>query len=457
MEWTVRSPFDDAELGRVALDTRSAAIEKLDLLDRAFRSGALPAKHERLAMLERLASLLEGRSEELARLAASEGGKPLVDSRVEVSRAVDGVRTAIAELRTFAGREIPMDLTPSSKGRRAYTRRFPRGASLAVSAFNHPLNLLVHQAVPAIAVGAPLLLKPASKTPLTCVAFVELCRGAGVPDELLSPIYVERDVLAELARDPRLGYFSFIGSSDVGNALRASLAPGVVCTLEHGGAAPLVVDDDVPVDDVVRAIAKGAFYHAGQVCVSVQRVFVPRREAEAFGRALAAAARALRVGDPLSEETEVGPLVRRSEVERVDAWVEEAQRGGGRVLCGGVRLDGNCYAPTVVLDAPADVRLSREEVFGPVVAVYSYDDFEEALERANDVPFAFQSAIYSKDPRRVERAIERLFATTVLVNEHTAFRVDWMPFGGLRRSGEGLGGIGDTMRAMTFEKLVITR
>ncbi len=456
-EWVVRSPFDARELGRVELEGREDAFEKLARAERAFVRGGLPEKHERLRMLERLGALLEERAEEFARLATSEGGKPLVDSRIEVSRAIEGVKTGMAELRLLGGREIPMDLSVSSRGRRAYTRRVPRGVALAVSAFNHPLNLLVHQAVPAIAVGAPLLLKPASKTPLTCVAFVEVCRAAGIPEELFAPIYVERDVVLDLARRPELGFFSFIGSSDVGNSLRSELAPGVVSTLEHGGAAPLLVDEGMAFEDVIPAVTKGGFYHAGQVCVSVQRVFVPRDRVEEFASALAVAAEALRVGDPLAESTDVGPLIAPSEVDRVHAWVEEAVRGGGRLRTGGQRLGGNCYAPTVLVDPPESARVSKEEVFGPLVAVYGYDDFDEAIERANSVPFAFQSSIFSNDPERIERAIERLAATTVLVNDHTAFRVDWMPFGGLRRSGQGMGGIGDTMRAMTFEKLVVTR
>jgi acyl-CoA reductase-like NAD-dependent aldehyde dehydrogenase len=239
--------------------------------------------------------------------------------------------------------------------------------------------------------------------------------------------------------------------------LRAKLAPGTRCTLEHGGAAPVVVAADADMNSALPALAKGGFYHAGQVCVSVQRIYVERKIAEELGRRLADLATKLKVGDPALADTEVGPLIRAGEVARIGTWVDEAVQRGAKLLCGGRALDHNCYAPTVLYDPPDDCRVSREEVFGPVVCVYPYDDVDAAIARANALPWAFQAAIFTRDIDAAMHAYHRLDASAVMVNDHTAFRVDWMPFAGLRRSGLGVGGIPYTFRDMQIEKMCVIK
>jgi acyl-CoA reductase-like NAD-dependent aldehyde dehydrogenase len=449
--------FDRAPIAEISTDDAASLEEKLAAATRAFRDrDGWPVPHHRIAVLRRLAGLLEDRRDHFARLIAREGGKPLVDSRVEVARAIDGVLNSAELLRAEAGHVVPMRVNEASKGRIAFTRHEPIGVVVAVSAFNHPLNLIVHQVAPTIAAGCPVIVKPAEDTPLSCFRFVEILRAAGLPDPWCQALLTaSREVTGQLVTDPRVGFFSFIGSAAVGWSLRARLAPGTRCALEHGGAAPVIVAADADLDAAVPALAKGGFYHAGQVCVSVQRVFAHRSLATELAERLAERARRLRVGDPLSPDTEVGPLIRPQEVARVHDWVEEARGGQARVLGGGQPLSATCYPPTVLLEPPPDCRVSTQEVFGPVVAVYAYDDLDEAIGRANALPWAFQAAVFTRDYATAMRAYARLDASAVMLNDHTAFRVDWMPFAGLRQSGLGVGGIPYTFREMQIEKMFV--
>ncbi|MGD0383360.1 MAG: aldehyde dehydrogenase family protein, partial [Thermoguttaceae bacterium] len=396
--------------------------------------------------------------DELALEAAREGGKPLVDSRVEADRAIDGMKLCIQHLRTQAGGEIPMNLNAASAGRLAFTRHEPIGVVAAFSAFNHPLNLIIHQVGPAIAAGCPVIVKPAKATPLSCFRLVNILRQAGLPAEWCQALVTtDNDVATEMVADRRLGFFSFIGSGRVGWQLRSKLAPGARCSLEHGGVAPVIVAADADLDNALPLICKGGFYHAGQVCVSVQRVYADKAIAREFAERLAGLARGLKVGDPTLPETEVGPLIRESEVKRVDEWVQEAIARGGEALCGAKAISSRFYAPTVLYNPPDDVRVSKHEVFGPAVCVYSYNNIDEAIARANALPYAFQAAVFTRDLDTALRATRRLDAAAVMVNDHTAFRVDWMPFAGLKESGLGVGGIQYTMEEMQIKKLVVIR
>jgi len=335
--------------------------------------------------------------------------------------------------------------------------REPIGVVSSISAFNHPLNLIVHQTVPAIAVGSPVLIKPALTTPLSCLRFVEILKEAGLPDGWCQALVCENEDAEKLVVDERVNFFSFIGSSAVGWMLRSKLSPGTRCALEHGGSAPAIVDPSVKVDDVIDSLAKGGFYHAGQVCVSVQRVYVHDTQVEELSSKLAAAAQKLQVGDPLDAKTEVGPLILPREVDRVAQWVDEAKANGADVLCGGSKHSEYCYSPTVLLNPKESDKVSQMEIFGPVVCVYSYSDKADAIQRANAVPFAFQAAIYSNDLTDVLDTSNKLNATAVMVNDHTAFRVDWMPFGGRDVSGVGMGGIQYSMHEMTREKMLVIK
>jgi len=458
----VRSPYDGSLIAEVetadAEAVEQAFTTAADLYQQ--RDAWLPIE-TRSSILNKAARIMADDADDLAQLIAREGGKPLVDAQVEVARAVDGVHLCVEAMRTQAGRMIPMGLNKASRNRLAFTQYEPIGVALAFSAFNHPLNLIVHQVGPALAAGCPVIVKPAEATPLSCLRFVKILRDAGLPEGWCQPVVADDLELAgRMVSDERLGFFSFIGSARVGWMLRSKLAPGVRCALEHGGAAPVIVTEDADPDVVVPSLAKGGFYHAGQVCVSVQRVFAHASIARKLAERLGATAEGLTVGDPLDAGTDVGPLIRQREVARVHAWVEEARQAGGEVLCGGEPVtggchNGSCYAPTVLFDPPDDVKVSRQEVFGPVVCVYPCGDVEEAVRRANALPFAFQAAIFTASLDTALAASRTLDAAAVMINDHTAFRVDWMPFAGHKVSGLGTGGIGYAMHEMQSEKLIV--
>jgi acyl-CoA reductase-like NAD-dependent aldehyde dehydrogenase len=455
----VYAPFDGALIATVE-QADSAAVEKaLATAYSLFRNRDSWLKpSQRIAVLEKAAAIMQDSRDGLALEAAREGGKPLMDSRVETDRAIDGMKLCVQHLRTQAGSEIPMNINAASAGRLAFTRHEPIGVVVAFSAFNHPLNLIVHQVGPAIAAGCPVIIKPAKATPLSCFRVVNILRQAGLPEQWCQALVTtDNDVATEMVKDRRLGFFSFIGSGRVGWDLRRKLAPGARCSLEHGGVAPVIVAADADLDNALPLICKGGFYHAGQVCVSVQRVYVNKGIARGFAERLAALARKLKVGDPTQPDIEVGPLIRESEVKRVDQWVREAKDKGAEVLCGGNAISSRLYEPTVLYDPPDDARVSVHEVFGPVVCVYPYNIIEEAIARANALPYAFQAAVFTRDLDTAMLATRRLDAAAVMVNDHTAFRVDWMPFAGLRESGLGTGGIQYTMEDMQIKKLVVIR
>jgi acyl-CoA reductase-like NAD-dependent aldehyde dehydrogenase len=452
----VRAPYDGSLLGTVdhaGADAVEKAIATAYALFRDRRNWLGPAK--RIEILRRAAALMEGEAEALALGAAREGGKPLMDSRVEVRRAIDGLVSCAEMLRTEGGHVVPMNINAASANRTAFTQHEPIGVVAAVSAFNHPVNLIVHQVGPAIAAGCPFIVKPAADTPLSCFRVVSLLRRAGLPEEWGQAFLAEREVSERLVTDARVGFFSFVGSARVGWVLRSKLAAGTRCSLEHGGAAPALVAEDADLEDALPKLVKGGFYHAGQVCVSVQRIFVHRSIADDFTKRLAERVLKLKVGDPALPDTEVGPMIREGEVKRVASWIEEAVQRGAKLIAGGKVLGNNCYAPTVLWDPPQDCRVSREEVFGPLVCVYPYDDIEQAIAIANSLPWAFQASVFTRDLDRALHAFHHLDGSAIMVNDHTAFRVDWMPFAGLRQSGLGVGGIPYTWRDMQIDKMCV--
>ncbi|MDU0338379.1 aldehyde dehydrogenase family protein [Bosea rubneri] len=449
--------YDRAPIEEIATDDAAALEAKLQAAEKVFRDREGWLKpHERMAILRRLAGLLDGKRDHFARQIAREGGKPLTDAIVETTRAIDGIHNAVEELRNFAGREIPMGLSPAAANRWAFTTKEPIGIVAAISAFNHPLNLIVHQVVPAIATGCPVIVKPAGTTPLSCRDFVALVHEAGLPEAWCQSFIPESTELAEkLATDRRIAFLSFIGSAKVGWYLHSKLAHGARSALEHGGAAPAIVDRSADLDKIIEPLVKGGYYHAGQVCVSTQRIFVHREIIDAFTERLVARVKALRTGDPVLKDTEVGPLIQPREADRVAAWIDEAVKGGAKLATGGKRLSETTLAPTVLLDPTVDAKVSQLEIFGPVVGIYPYEKLDDAIAQANALPVAFQASIFAQDIDVALRAAERLDASAVMVNDPTTFRTDWMPFAGRRESGYGTGGIPYTMRDMTQEKMIL--
>jgi acyl-CoA reductase-like NAD-dependent aldehyde dehydrogenase len=452
----VRSPYDGHLIKEVDLDDETRIEQALTTAEELEQKKPLPIP-ERIYILNKTADLVETKAEEFARQSAEEGGKPLIDSRIELTRAVQGIREAANSIGQLTGHEIPMNLTPSSMNRMAFTTREPIGIVAAISAFNHPFNLIVHQVIPGVAVGCPVIVKPARTTPLSCLNLVNCLYEAGLPKEWVQVIICKGSQAEKIATDPRVSFLTFIGSGKVGWSLRSKLAEGARCALEHGGAAPVIVEPDADIDDALPLLAKGGFYHAGQVCVSVQRIFVHEDIVESFSSKLVAIAKNLVVGDPTDEKTEVGPLIEEGEVERIHNWVEEAKAAGGKILTGGNKIGKTCYEPTVILNPPYDINVSQCEIFGPVINIYSYKNRNEAIKFANDVPFSFQAAVFTNDINSALESAKNLNAAAIMINDHTAFRVDWMPFAGRKSSGLGIGGILPSMIEMTEEKLIVFR
>ena len=457
-EQEVHSPWNGERIGSVKTVDAEIAGRAFEVAYETYRKhDDRLSPEQRVRIFEKAREAVLSRVEELSVQAAAEGGKPLADSRVEVLRAADGLQSCIECVRTAHGEEIPMGITASSLNRLAITHHEPVGMVFSISAFNHPLNLIVHQVAPAIAAGCPVLVKPAKYTPLSCFAFVEILREAGLPEEYCQVVPMDKEIAETLVRDPRIGFLSFIGSARVGWRLRSLLAPGVRCALEHGGAAPVVIAADADLEDTLPLVAKGGFYHAGQVCVSVQRVYAHASIFERVCDELAAQAGGMKIGDPVSPDTEVGPLITNDEVDRVERWVDEAVADGAKLVCGGRRVGDSAYACTVLANPPDDAKVSCKEIFGPVICVYSFTDLEDAIDRANAVPFSFQAAVLTRDIDTAMRCYRRLEATAVMINDHTAFRVDWMPFGGYKHSGYGRGGIRHTFADMQIEKMMVMR
>ena len=453
----VTCPFDESLIKSVPLSNEDDADVMLAKAEALFKNrDAWLSHHQRIEVLNKLAELVKAEAGEFAMLIASEGGKPLIDAKVEVARAIDGIYLAVKSLaKIISGEEIPMGLTAATVNRKAHTTFEPIGVVVALSAFNHPLNLIVHQVVPAIAVGCPVIVKPASATPLNCLRLCELVQQAGLPEGWCQPIVCPSRVGEKLATSDKINFLTFIGSAKIGWMLKSKLAPGVRCALEHGGVAPVIVEASADLEHVIPSLLKGGFYHAGQVCVSVQRVYAPADIAETLARQLAEAAKQLKVGDARDGDTEVGPLINPNEVTRVKEWVDEAITSGGKLMCGGETISSTMFSPTVILDPPDDVTVSTKEVFGPVVCVYSYTDIDDAIARANGLDVAFQASVYTQNLSVAEYVSRRLDASAVMINDHTAFRADWMPFAGRRASGYGVGGIGYTMHDMMQEKMVV--
>lgn len=454
----VTSPFDGKVVGEVPFSTTEEVEAAIDLAQNTFldHKNALP-KFKRIEILENVMKIMSSQVEELTKLCASEGGKPYMDSKVEVNRAINGVQLAIEHLGAFEGKEIAMGHTASSANRMAYTFKEPIGVVAAISAFNHPFNLAVHQVIPAIAVGCPVIIKPATQTPMSAIKLVEILEEAGLPKGWAQAVVCGRDAGELLATSPKVDFLTFIGSGAVGWYLNSKVSNGTRVALEHGGVAPVIVEPDADIDAMIPDLGKGGFYHAGQVCVSVQRVYVHESICDEVATKLTNYASNLVVGDQMDPKTEVGPLINNNEVDRVEEWVNEAVQKGGKILTGGKRISASCYEPTVILNPADDALVSTKEVFGPVVIIYSYSDIDEAINRANGLEVSFQAAVFTKNIDTALNAVKRLNGTAVMVNDHTAFRVDWMPFGGAKASGLGLGGIHHSMEEMSNEKMMVIK
>jgi len=448
----VRSPYSGEVVARVA---RAGAAEARRAVDAAERAMAepLPA-HKRAEILVRVAGYLGRRHEEVARTIAAEAGKPLKAARVEVSRAMSTYTMSAVQARTLAGEMVPMDASQAGAGKLAFTLRRPIGVVAAISPFNFPLNLVAHKIAPALAAGCAVVLKPASATPLSALLLAELEAEAGLPagwlNVLVGPASEIGDVLVE---DERVRLITFTGSGEVGWKLAERAARKRV-NLELGNATPVLVEADANLDAAATKLAANAFSFAGQSCISIQRIYVQRAAYDGFLTRFLPIVASLRVGDPADEETDVGPLIDGESRDRVLAWIEEARAAGAEVLAGGT-LEGELIRPTVLTGAGPELRVSCEEVFGPVCTITPYDDLEQAIELANGTPYGLQAGIFTGSIQAAFAAAERLEFGAVTINEAPTFRADQMPYGGVKASGNTREGPAWAVREMTEERLVV--
>jgi acyl-CoA reductase-like NAD-dependent aldehyde dehydrogenase len=449
----VRNPYDGTLVARIstpgAADVERAVAAAAEV---APRLAALPA-HVRADALAHVARRLREEREDMAQTITAESGKPLRWARIEVGRATRNIASAAEEAKRRGGEVVRLDGDPVGAGRMGIVRRFPIGPVLGITPFNFPLNLVAHKVGPALAVGAPIVLKPAPQTPLTALRLGELVAETDLPAGALSVLPVPNGpLLDQLVADPRLPVISFTGSQ-VGWAIRAA-QPRKRVLLELGGNAVAIVHDDADLERAAGAIAAGAFIQAGQTCISTQRVLVHADVAEQFNALLVDAANALAVGDPADEGTIVGPLVSEDAAERIHAWVQEAVADGADVRCGGTR-DGTSFAPTVLGDTSPTSRVWAEEVFGPVVATRTYTDIDEAFIEANDSRFGLQAGIFTKDLGLAMRAHRELAVGTVIVGDSPSYRADPLPYGGWKESGVGREGIPFAMDEFTDSRSMV--
>ncbi|MEA2825818.1 MAG: hypothetical protein QOG43_257 [Actinomycetota bacterium] len=456
-EIVVRSPYDGAEVGRVPKGTADDVDRAVAAAGAALQNDPLPP-WRRAEILDAAARLLAGREDEFARTIALESAKPMKTARVEAQRAVSTFTFAAVEARRLTGEMVPIDATAIGEGRLAFTLRLPIGVVGAISPFNFPLNLVAHKLAPAIAAGCPVVLKPASQTPLTALALADLLvNDAGLPADYLHVVTGSGGEVGEaLVRHPDVVYLTFTGSGEVGWAIKERAGRKKVA-LELGNNSPLIIEADGDWEAAAEAVARTGFAHAGQSCVSVQRVIVHAEVADGFTKALAALVGKLVVGDPLDEATDVSALISTDDRDRVVAWIDEAVAAGARLVTGGAVGDDGILRPTVLADVTPDMRVCREEVFGPVVAVQAYPSTDEGLRLADDTRYGLQAGIYTSSLATALRAARELHFGTVLVNEVPTWRADQMPYGGVRSSGNTKEGPAAAVREMTEERLVVIK
>ncbi|WP_426507813.1 aldehyde dehydrogenase family protein [Dactylosporangium sp. McL0621] len=450
----IRHPYDGRPVGTTSNATPEQVEEAVAAAAAvAAEAAALPAS-VRAAALDHVSARLKERADEVARLITAENGKPMKWSRGEVARAVSTFRWAAEEARRFSGSLQRLDTDPAATGRIALVKRVPRGPVLGISPFNFPLNLVAHKVAPALAVGAPIVLKPAPATPLSALLLGEILAETELPAGLWSIVPIPNDRAPALVADPRLPVVSFTGSGPVGWQIRDAV-PRKHVTLELGGNAAVVVCEDWDdLDWAATRIATFSNYQAGQSCIAVQRVYVHERHYDALADRLVSAVDAQRTGDPAGEETDVGPLISEDAARRVEAWVGEAVAAGAKLLTGGSR-EGASYAPTVLAGAPADAKVSAEEVFGPVLVLERVASDAEGFAAVNSSQFGLQAGVFT---RRLDRAFEAhrvLEVGGVIVGDVPSYRADQMPYGGAKASGVGREGLASAMADYTEERVMV--
>jgi acyl-CoA reductase-like NAD-dependent aldehyde dehydrogenase len=451
----IRNPFDDAIVSEVPIAGHEELERAVSAASDAKESMRFLPTHARAAIADGVSRALEERKEEIARLITLESGKPIRYARAEVGRATTTFALAAAVARTSAGELLPGDVAPGGEGKLVLVRRVPRGVVAAIAPFNFPINLVAHKLAPALAVGAPVVLKPPHQAPSAGLLLAELLHDLGVPPGGINALHALPDVAEGLARDERIAVLSFTGSDTVGFRLKAMAGKKQVL-LELGGNAPCIVDETVALDAILPRIVESAWANAGQVCIKAQRLLVERTIFDDFVERFVAATRAVVAGDPMHDDTMVGPLIEPRHVERVLDLVREAEAQGARVLTGG-SAERYVVSPTILVDAPESARVCREEVFGPVTVLEPFDGFENALASANRTRFGLQAGVFTRDLGRVLQAFERLEYGGIIVNDPPSTRLDHYPYGGVKDSGVGREGVRYAAEELTEPRVLVAR
>jgi acyl-CoA reductase-like NAD-dependent aldehyde dehydrogenase len=451
----VTDKYSGKEATRVALADTAA-------IDRAIASAVAAtepmrnmAAYERQAVLEHCVKRFRERFDELATSLCIEAGKPLRDARGEVTRLIDTFRIAAEESVRIYGEVLPMDISPRARGYTGMWKRIPIGPCSFVSPFNFPLNLAAHKMAPALAVGCPFVLKPASYTPIGALIIGEILAETSLPEGAFSILPCHREGADLFTTDERFRLLSFTGSPEVGWDLKARAGKKKV-VLELGGNAACIVDEDADMEDAVQRNVVGVFYQSGQSCISVQRIFVHEKIYDDFRDRLVAATKALPMGDPRDEKTFIGPMISDKEAKRLETWIQSAVERGGKLLCGGKR-DGAMVEATLLEDVPKDEPLCAREAFGPVAILYRFSDFDRALDEVNDSVFGLQAGVFTRDIYKAHRAWDRLEVGGVVIGDVPSWRVDHMPYGGVKESGLGREGIRFAIEDMTEIRIMIVR
>lgn len=449
----VENSFDGSMVATVHRASRPAVLEAIALAEEAFAATRRLPSFKRSQVLTEVSKAISARGDELARTIALEAGKPLSAARAEVDRCSFTFHVAAGEAERIAGELIPLDLQAHSQNRWGLVRRFPIGPISAITPFNFPVNLVAHKVAPAVAAGNPILVRPSSKTPLSALKLGHLLLEAGWPEEAIAVLPSTTENAEPLVTDERIKMLTFTGSPPVGWALKSKAGRKRV-TLELGGNAGVIVHSDADLDYAAQRCVVGSFSYAGQSCISVQRIYIQETIYEEFLDTFLERVSKLKVGDPLDESTDVGPLIDLSAAQRVASWIQEAKRGGAEILVGG-KIEGNRMEPTVLADVRPEMKVSCQEVFAPVVTVTPYQDFADAVRQVDQSDYGLQAGVFTRDLKLVFQAYEEIEVGGLMVNDVPTYRIDHMPYGGVKLSGLGREGLRYAIQEMTEPKLLM--
>ncbi len=449
----VRNPYSRDLVGKVSLCGEEGFEKAISHASGAFKEMKVMPSYRKVEILSRIVDGIKERKEEFASTITLESGKPIRDARAEVGRAINTFTIAMEEAKRTGGEVIPMDLAQGSEGRIGMVRRFPLGVVLGITPFNFPLNLIAHKVAPAIASGNTIIIKPSPRTPLTATLLAEVIKDSGLPDGALNLILCNVEVIDRFIGDERIKVITFTGSADVGWSLKDRAGTKKVI-LELGGNAGVIVHSDGDLDYASRRCVTGAFSYAGQVCISVQRIYIHKEVFKPFTERLVEITKGLKMGNPMDEDTTVAPMIDEGAGRRTEEWIEEAIKDGARVLTGGKRKDP-FFEPTILTNTTPHMKVSCREVFAPIVIVETYDKFEDAIRLINDSQYGLQAGVFTKDIGRILYAYNDIEVGGVIINDIPTYRLDHMPYGGIKRSGFGREGVRYAIEEMTELRLLV--